>query len=113
MSRAMARTYVPRPHSASNTDVSAVGHLDELEPVDLHGARLELHFLALAREVIGPLPVDLDGGEGGRRLQDLAEEARQQRFDRGARRRTHVASCDDLPSASSVSVSAPQATVKR
>src|SRR5204863_379994 len=43
--------------------------------------RLELHRLALARQVVGACAVDLDGGERRRRLLDLAREAREQRFD--------------------------------
>src|SRR5690606_22574970 len=52
-------------------------HLDELQAVDLHRARFELHLFALPREIIGPLAIDLDGGKRRRCLKDLAEEARQ------------------------------------
>ena len=63
-----------------------IGHVDEFEPVDLHGTRFELDGFALAREIVGALAVDLDRGEGGRRLHDLADEGRQERLDRVARR---------------------------
>ena len=59
----------------------AVRHVEEGEGVDLHRSRFQLDDLARARQVVGAVAVDLDGGEGRRRLQDLAGEARQQGLD--------------------------------
>ena len=66
--------------------VVGVGRLDQIEAVDVDRARLELHHLAVAGEVIGALAVDLDGREARRHLRDGAGEARQQRADRLGRR---------------------------
>ena len=52
-----------------------------VERVDLHRSRLQLDDLARARQIVGAVAVDLDGGVRRRRLQDLAGEARQQRLD--------------------------------
>ena len=90
-----------------------VGHVDELEPVDLDRARRKFDHLAVAGEIVGALAVDLDGGIARRHLLDRAGEARQQR--RGSPRRSGGSSLVSTtrPSASSVSRSSPQRTVKR
>ena len=59
-------------------------------------ARFNLEGFAFAREVVGARASDADSGEGRRRLQDGADEARQQTFDFGCGR-APVRTCDDLP----------------
>ena len=63
-----------------------VGRVDQLQPVDLDRAGLELDRLAVAGEIVGALAVDLDGGKARRHLRDGAGEGRQQRADGLARR---------------------------
>ena len=63
-----------------------IGPVNQIEPVDLHRARRQLHRLAAPRQVVGALALDLDCGEAGRHLLDPTDEARQQGGDLGARR---------------------------
>ena len=86
---------------------------DELEPVDLDRARREFDRLAVAGEIVGALALDLDGGKARRHLLDRAGEARAAaaRIASALGRVSLVAVT--RPSASSVSRSSPQRTVKR
>src|SRR5699024_7540864 len=61
-----------------------------------HLAGLESDLLSIAGEIIGPLAIDLDGGEDRRGLVDLPDEARQYRLDLLAGG-TLVAARDHLP----------------
>ena len=81
---------------------------DEAELRDRDVARLELELFLVAGEIVGAGAVDLERREARRHLADLAGEARQHRLDR-SRRRPRVALATIAPSASSVSVSAPEA----
>jgi hypothetical protein len=72
-----------------------IRHVDEFEPVDLHGTRFELDGFTLAREIVSALAVDLDRREGGWSLHDLADEGREECLDRITRRRD-IAAFDDL-----------------
>ncbi len=72
---------MPLPQSASKTAVSAFGHVDEAEVVDLDGSRFEHDDFAVAGEIISAFAVDLDGGESGRGLHDFADEAGEKRPD--------------------------------
>ena len=67
--------------------IGELGVLDQLEAMNLDRARFELDDLAVAREIVGALAVDLDGRVARRHLRDRAGEARQERAD-GRRRRT-------------------------
>ena len=58
-------------------------------------ARLDLEGFAFARQIVGAGAGDADRGEGRRRLQDLADEARQQAFNLG-RSRPPLRAGDDL-----------------
>src|SRR5690606_10692838 len=58
-----------------------IGPRDEADFVDGDGAGLKLHFLACPGQRIGPLARNLDGGEGGRHLHDLAPEAGERSID--------------------------------
>src|SRR5438874_9364097 len=49
--------------------------------MNLDRARLQFHRLAVARQIIGPLALDLDGGVLRRGLLDDADELRQQVLD--------------------------------
>src|SRR5712671_2435500 len=60
--------------------------MDQLEPVNLDRAGLEIDRLAVAGEIVGALAVDLDRRILRRHLRDRAGVARQQRLDRGAGR---------------------------
>src|SRR5262249_44175918 len=62
--------------------VVAIGHPDKLEAMDLDRPGLELDHLAVAREVVGALALDLHRGEARRHLLDPAGEARQEGGDR-------------------------------
>jgi hypothetical protein len=80
--------------------------------VDLDRPRFQRDALAVARQIIGPLALDLDGGVLRGDLLDQADEPRQQVQDRiwaGLMSLAWVT----RPSVSSVSRSSPQATVKR
>ncbi len=112
MSRASARTYVPLPQRASNTLVVASGISTSCKTVDEDRTRFEHDRFAVTRQIVSPLAIDLDRRIRRRDLHDLAVKLRQQRFDAGAIR-TQVAVFVTVPSVSSVSVSAPQRTVKR
>ena len=57
-----------------------------VERVDLDRARLELDRLAVARQIVGALAVDLDGREAGGTCMISPVKLRQQRLDRLARR---------------------------
>jgi hypothetical protein len=63
--------------------------------VDRHRPRLHLDRLALAREVIGALPVDLDRRIGGGHLFDRPGKSRQHRLDFGEGR-PHIAGRNHL-----------------
>src|SRR5690606_8268762 len=52
-----------------------IGARNKPDFMDGDGARLKLHFLTCPGQRIGPLARDLDGGESGRHLHDLALEA--------------------------------------
>ena len=85
-----------------------IGPLDQRQALDLDRARRELDRLAAARQIIGPLAVDLDRGEARRHLLDRADEGRQGRLDRGAAGPLG-ASRRDLAFASSVLRASPSA----
>ena len=51
--------------------------------MDGHRSRRQLHLLALAHPLVGPSAVDLDRGDRGRHLLDVADEGRQRGPDRG------------------------------
>ena len=93
--------------------VIGVRGLDQLQPVDLDRAGRQFDRLAVAGEIIGALAVDLDGGIARRHLLDGAGEGRQQRADRVGGRALRRSLAMTRPSASSVSRSSPQRTVKR
>ena len=59
-------------------------------------ARFNLEGLAVAREIVGARASDADSGEGRRRLQNGADEARQEAVDLG-RGGAPIRACDDLP----------------
>src|SRR6201995_279401 len=63
--------------------------------MNLDRAGRQLDDLAIARQIIGALALDLDGGIAWRGLFYGASELRQQRAD-GVRRRPEVAGLDDL-----------------
>ena len=92
--------------------VGALGGFDEVEAMDVDRARFKLDDLALARQIVGPLALDLHRREPRRHLRDGAGEARQERANR-RRRRPLRTGATTRPSASSVSRSSPQRTVKR
>ena len=83
---------------------------DEREAMDDEWPRGDLEGLALARQVVGALAVDLDRRIDRRRLLDDADEARQRRSDLGRATGRASLAAITLPSASSVSVSSPQCT---
>src|SRR6185437_14723757 len=59
-------------------------------------ARLDLERFAFPRQIVGAGAGDADGGEGRRRLEDLADEAGQQAFNLGGGR-APLRAGDDLP----------------
>src|ERR1700722_4172615 len=56
---------------------------DKIEPVDMDRARFNLEGFAFARKIVGARASDADSGEGRRRLENGADEARQKPFDFG------------------------------
>src|SRR5262249_26944963 len=62
--------------------VVPIWHIDQIESVYLDRALLELNHLAVTREVVGALAVNLERREPRRYLLDHASEARQQGTDR-------------------------------
>src|ERR1700733_15735826 len=68
----------------------------QVEPVDMDRARFNLEGLAVACEIVGARASDADRGEGRRRLQNFADEARQEALDLG-RRGAPIRACDDRP----------------
>ena len=68
----------------------------QFEPIDMDRARFDLEGFAPAREVIGARAGDADSGESRRRLENGADEARQEAFNLG-RGRPPIGACDDLP----------------
>src|SRR5262249_626036 len=60
----------------------AVGAFHERKLENIDRAGFEADGLAVARDVVGALAGDLDGGELRRHLRDAAGEVRQQRTDR-------------------------------
>ncbi len=55
----------------------------QVEPVDMDRARLDREGFAVACEIVGARASDADRGEGRRRLENGADEARQEAFDFG------------------------------
>ena len=53
--------------------------LNDVEAVNFHLARFDLHFLAVAGELVGAFAIDLDGGILRRNLFDLADVIWQDR----------------------------------
>src|SRR6516162_7513839 len=68
--------------------VIGVGPVGEFEPIYGYRARRNFYAFALAGQIIGTLPFDLDRRETRRHLLDRAGEARQQRSDRAVFRAT-------------------------
>src|SRR3984957_21330497 len=56
---------------------------DQVEPVDMDRARFDLEGFAFARKIVGARAGDADGGEGRRRLENGADEARQEALNLG------------------------------
>src|ERR1051326_7553450 len=54
-----------------------IGGFEQLQPVNLDSARLQFDGLAVARQVVGALAVDLDGRKTRRNLLDRAGKTRQ------------------------------------
>ena len=90
-----------------------IGAFDEIERADIDQAALQHDLLAVAGEVIGALAFDLDGGIARRDLLDRAGELREQRTRPHPGRAATALVSTTRPSASSVSRSSPQRTVKR
>ena len=89
-----------------------IGPLDQIEPLDLHRARRQLHRFAAPRQIVRALALDLDCGEAGRHLLDPTDEARQRAaISALVGRMALVASTS--PSASSVARASPRRAVKR
>src|SRR5271154_2794206 len=68
----------------------------QVEPVDMDRARFDLEGFAFARKIVGARASDADGGEGRRRLENGADEAREEALNLGWGR-TPIRACDDLP----------------
>src|SRR5215471_1279562 len=62
--------------------VIRIGGVDQGQAVNVHQARLELELFTVARNVVGALPIDLDGRKSRRHLFDSANKFRQKRCDR-------------------------------
>jgi hypothetical protein len=70
------------PHPTTKSAWSASGRETQFQAIDHHLAWFQVDGLARAREIIGPLPADLQRREGRRRLLDMAGEPGQGGTDR-------------------------------
>src|ERR1700729_3083147 len=68
----------------------------QVEAVDMDRARFNLEGLAIACEIVRARASDADRGEGRRRLQNFADEAREEALNLG-RRGAPIRACDDRP----------------
>src|ERR1041384_2434668 len=64
--------------------VISVRGLDQGQIMNVHRAGLEHDLLAVARQIIGALALDLDGGELGRHLRDRSPERSRRRRPRSS-----------------------------
>src|SRR5258707_5576794 len=67
----------------------------QVEPVDMDRARFNLEGLAVACEIVGARAGDADRREGRRRLENFADEAREEALNLGWGG-TPIRACDDL-----------------